>query len=129
MINGITPTAIYGVGGQTPMTESFGADGAHFSFKLPKPPEHVAPLAQQDATVNQISEPTTWGQMLQRMAVDTNDAQNVASEKIRDVLVGGSTPIHEAMVSMQEANVRFALLAEVRNKVVETYHEIMRMQV
>ncbi|MFZ5806693.1 MAG: flagellar hook-basal body complex protein FliE [Verrucomicrobiota bacterium] len=129
MINGITPSAIYGVGGQTPMTESFGANGAHFSFKLPKAPEHIVPVSPQDVSVNQISEPTTWGQMLQRMAMDTNEVQNVAGEKIRDVLVGGSTPIHEAMVSMQEANVRFALLAEVRNKVVETYKEIMHMQV
>ena len=129
MINGITPTGIYGVPGQQMPEMSPTSQGVKFSFKLPQAPEHVVPLAPQNSAVSQISEPTTWGQMLHRLAVDANDAQTSAGSKIRDVLAGGTTPIHEAMVSMQEANVRFSLLSEVRNKVLDAYQEIMRMQV
>jgi flagellar hook-basal body complex protein FliE len=33
------------------------------------------------------------------------------------------------MIAMQEASVAFSLMVEVRNKLVEGYQEIMRMQV
>ena len=40
-----------------------------------------------------------------------------------------STNLHQAMISMQEASVAFTLMVEVRNKLVESYQELMRMQV
>ncbi len=33
------------------------------------------------------------------------------------------------MISMQEANVSFQLMVEVRNKLLDSYQELMRMQV
>jgi len=37
--------------------------------------------------------------------------------------------LHQAMISMQEASVSFSLMVEVRNKLVESYQELMRMQI
>ena len=50
------------------------------------------------------------------------------SEKTK-LFTGETNNLHQAMISMQEASVAFSLMVEVRNKLVESYQEIMRMQV
>ena len=45
------------------------------------------------------------------------------------VLSGESTNLHQAMISIQEAGVAFSLMVEVRNKLVDSYQELMRMQI
>ena len=42
---------------------------------------------------------------------------------------GEVTDVHEVMVAGQEAGLAFALMVEVRNKLVEAYQELSRMQV
>jgi flagellar hook-basal body complex protein FliE len=42
---------------------------------------------------------------------------------------GQNVPLHQAVVAMEEANVSFQLMVEVRNRMLEAYQEIMRMQV
>ena len=39
------------------------------------------------------------------------------------------TAAHKSVIAMQEASVAFSLMVEVRNKLVESYQELMRMQV
>jgi flagellar hook-basal body complex protein FliE len=76
-----------------------------------------------------IGEPTSWGQMVHQMVQDVNQAQQTAGAKVRDVLAGGPTPVHEALIATEEASVSFQVLAEVRNKVIDAYQEVMRMSV
>lgn len=45
------------------------------------------------------------------------------------VLTGETTNLHQAVIAMQEASVAFSLMIEVRNKLVESYQELMRVQV
>jgi len=54
--------------------------------------------------------------------------RNAASEQAK-VLTGETNNLHQAMIAMQEASTAFSLMVEVRNKLVESYQEIMRMQV
>lgn len=81
------------------------------------------------ATVGGINEPTTFGHLAQQMIRDVNEKQQVAGHLVRDVLAGGSTPVHQALIATEEASVSFQMLTEVRNKVVEAYQEVMRMSV
>jgi len=59
--------------------------------------------------------------------VSTKEAQ--ATDLTRKVLLGESDQIHQSVIAMQEASVAFSLMVEVRNKLVESYQELMRMQV
>lgn len=62
--------------------------------------------------------------------VDSVDQKHKTSAKeARDLMLGKSENIHQAMIAMQEASVAFGLLVEVRNKLVESYKELTRMQV
>jgi flagellar hook-basal body complex protein FliE len=42
---------------------------------------------------------------------------------------GQNVPLHQAVISMEEASVSFQLMVQVRNKLMESYQEIMRMQI
>ena len=45
------------------------------------------------------------------------------------VLTGETNNLHQATIASSEAGIAFSLMVEVRNKLVESYQEIMRMQV
>ena len=58
-----------------------------------------------------------------------SDLEHAADAAIEDVASGGDTPIHELMVQTTKAEVGVQLLTQVRDRAVEAYQEIMRMQV
>jgi flagellar hook-basal body complex protein FliE len=58
-----------------------------------------------------------------------NDLQTQADNKIKNMMTGESKELHEVMLAVEKANISFQFLTQVRNKAVEAYQEIMRMQV
>ncbi|MCS6896779.1 MAG: flagellar hook-basal body complex protein FliE [Nitrospira sp.] len=58
-----------------------------------------------------------------------NDAQLQAGRAVDALMTGESQDIHRAMVALQQADVSFQLMMQVRNKLVAAYEEIQRMQV
>ena len=81
------------------------------------------------ASVGATGSPNTWGHMVQQMVLDVNSKQQNASQMVTDVLKGGPTPVHEAMVATEEASLSFEFVAEMRNKIVDAYQQVMQMQV
>jgi flagellar hook-basal body complex protein FliE len=73
--------------------------------------------------------PPSFGSIFDRMVGDVNARMEAGSAEQAKVLTGESTNLHQAIISMQEASVAFSLMVEVRNKIVESYQELMRMQV
>jgi flagellar hook-basal body complex protein FliE len=70
-----------------------------------------------------------FGQMLDGLVATVDTKQARATELTRRVLMGESDQIHQSVIAMQEAGVAFSLMVEVRNKLVDSYQELMRMQV
>ncbi|MGR3219776.1 MAG: flagellar hook-basal body complex protein FliE [Candidatus Anammoxibacter sp.] len=60
---------------------------------------------------------------------DVNEMQLKADSSIEDFATGKITNIHEVMISMKKAEMSFQFLMETRNKLVEAYREVSRMQV
>ncbi|MBA7473790.1 Flagellar hook-basal body complex protein FliE [subsurface metagenome] len=58
-----------------------------------------------------------------------NDKQAQADEKVGQVVTGESEDLHHAMIALEEASVSFQLMLEIRNKMLEAYQEINRMNV
>jgi flagellar hook-basal body complex protein FliE len=52
-----------------------------------------------------------------------------AGDSVRGLVTQQGVPLHQAMIAMEEASVSFQLMVEVRNKLLESYQELMRMQV
>jgi flagellar hook-basal body complex protein FliE len=55
--------------------------------------------------------------------------QAAAGEAVTGLLSGKNVSLHQAMIGMEEASISFQLMVEVRNKMLESYQELMRMQV
>ena len=63
-------------------------------------------------------------------AIDSVDgAQKLADQNIESFVAGETEDLHEVMISMNQAKLHFQLMTEVRNRSLETYQELMRMQV
>jgi flagellar hook-basal body complex protein FliE len=73
--------------------------------------------------------PESFGAMVDQFVSGVDGKMQTARAEQAKVLTGETTNLHQAMISMQEASVAFSLMIEVRNKLVESYQEMMRMQV
>ena len=60
---------------------------------------------------------------------EVNDLQAKAGESIENFATGKVENVHEVMIAMSKAEVSFKFMMETRNKLVDAYKEIMRMQV
>ncbi|WP_377887336.1 flagellar hook-basal body complex protein FliE [Alkalihalobacillus sp. R86527] len=83
----------------------------------------------QTANSSQPKEATgDFGNMLKDAIQQVNNTQ-VQSEQMSQKLVTGEVQnVHEVMIAAKKASLSLNLTVEVRNKVIESYQEIMRMQ-
>ena len=58
-----------------------------------------------------------------------NEAQIVSDELTEKLAKGQNVDLHEVMIASQKSSVTMQLTLEVRNKAIEAYQEMMRMQV
>lgn len=71
----------------------------------------------------------SFASMLGQMVSDVNGKQNISAQAVSALQSGQNVPLHHAVIAMEEANVSFQLMVEVRNRLLESYQEIMRMQI
>lgn len=69
-----------------------------------------------------------FAQRIEAAVKDVNTKQHVADDSIEKV-IKGEMGIHEGMMAIGKANTSLKILAQVRNKVMTAYNEVMRMQV
>jgi flagellar hook-basal body complex protein FliE len=70
-----------------------------------------------------------FGDVLKQAVTEINQLQNNADKAITSVQLGQSGNIHEAMIALEKADISFRAMMQVRNKILEAYQEVMRMQV
>lgn len=68
-----------------------------------------------------------FGQIIKGVLNKVNNSEMAANRSIADLL-HGKADIHETMIALQKADISMRMLLTVRNKVIEAYREIMRMQ-
>jgi flagellar hook-basal body complex protein FliE len=71
----------------------------------------------------------SFGETLNRAISDVNTLQNEAGKAIDRMVVGEAVDMHEVMIAVEKAKTSFDLLMEIRNKAIDAYREIMRIQV
>jgi flagellar hook-basal body complex protein FliE len=74
--------------------------------------------------------PREWGFMeTLRGAMDqSKELQGAANAKVAGLLDGSGMDVHTAMIAVEQADLSFQLMMQVRNKIVAAYQEISRMQ-
>jgi len=78
---------------------------------------------------NQKAEGPSFGEVLKESLDQVNALQARKTEKIEDLVTGKAGSIEEVMIAVEEANLAFEMTMQVRNKLVEAYNELLRMQV
>ena len=70
-----------------------------------------------------------FAQMFEKFIQGVDQKKKISAKETQDLILGRSDNIQEAVVKSQAAGVAFNLMIEVRNKLVDSYKELMRMQV
>jgi flagellar hook-basal body complex protein FliE len=71
----------------------------------------------------------SFGALLQQAVERVNGLQHDADAAARAFALGQAPSVHDTMITMEKADLSLRLTAKIRNKVVDAYQEIMRMQV
>jgi flagellar hook-basal body complex protein FliE len=66
--------------------------------------------------------------MLKSKLDDVNNQQIAADNATESFIKGDNTDIHNVMLSTEEAKMSLELAVQVRNKIVDAYQELNRMQ-
>ena len=82
-----------------------------------------------DAAGQKSTSTTGFSDMLADAVSQTNEAQLDADKAAVALQTGKAENLHEVMLSMEKADISMRLLVQMRNKALDAYQEIMRMQV
>ena len=66
---------------------------------------------------------------LEQAISKANNIQLEANQATEALMTGQTQNIHQTMVALQEADVSFQLMMQIRNKLLSAYEEIQRMQI
>ena len=77
----------------------------------------------------QVAGPDPFGSLMKKFVTDVDGKMKTSATEKNKVLTGEATNLHQAMIAGQESSVSFTLMVELRNKLVESYQELMRAQV
>lgn len=70
-----------------------------------------------------------FASMLNKMLQAANRSQTQADTALVSFVSGQTSNVQDVAVSLAKAEMSFGFMMEVRNRVVDTYHDLMRMQV
>jgi flagellar hook-basal body complex protein FliE len=71
----------------------------------------------------------SFADVLSNAINSVDETMKTSDHKVQEFIAGESDNVHDVMISMQRAQMSFELMVEVRNKAIETYQEISRMQI
>jgi flagellar hook-basal body complex protein FliE len=75
------------------------------------------------------AEGATFSGILRESVEKVNAMQQQADHAIKELVSGRTKNIHETMLTIERADTSLKLMMQVRNKILDAYREIMRMQV
>jgi len=96
-----------------------------------QPIQGIQPTPLQNTTKNaEVTEAeNSFADMLTGLVGEVDNQQKAADIAVQEVHAGGAKNLHEAMIAMEQADISIRFMVQVRNKAMEAYQEIMRMQV
>ena len=87
-------------------------------------PSDIDSFGSARAATGEIS----FSDMFDQAVFHVDQLQAEANQKVGAMLGGDSGDVHDAMIAVQKADLSFQLMMQVRNKVIQAYQEVERMQ-
>lgn len=104
---------------------------------MPTGIEAIAALTSQPYSTVDIAEtgalgdsgaPGAFQQILMQQLDALNSHVGTAETAMRDLAAGKPIELHEVMIALEQARVSVQTFVQVRNKLLESYQDLMRMQ-
>ena len=70
-----------------------------------------------------------FADLVSSLIQDTSQQQAAVGEGIQKLVTGETDSIHDVVLTASRADLAFRLVMEVRNRLISSYEEIMRMQI
>jgi flagellar hook-basal body complex protein FliE len=91
-------------------------------------PLPIAPVGNEPAQAARNAEGKTFGDVMKDFVQQVDQTQVQFDDAIAAVERGETDNLHRVMLAQSQAQISLKLAAEVRNKLVEAYKEVMRTQ-
>jgi flagellar hook-basal body complex protein FliE len=111
---------------QSGNTEQLFGNGAASEFRVAREMEAQG-IPQAPESAGEAGH--SFADMLKDSVNKVNEMQVQSDTAINELVAGRTKNIHETMLSIERADTSLKLAMQVRNKVLDAYREIMRMQV
>lgn len=69
-----------------------------------------------------------FGATLKNAVNQVNDLSDASDQKVTELLQGDRQDIHNVMIAVEKADIAFQLMMQVRNKIVNAYQEVSKLQ-
>ncbi len=69
------------------------------------------------------------GKFFSELVSKVNEIQVQSDKAIQGLASGENKNLHEVMIAVEKSSISFQFMSQVRNKALEAYQEVMRMQV
>ncbi|MGJ7574305.1 flagellar hook-basal body complex protein FliE [Variovorax sp. RB2P76] len=70
-----------------------------------------------------------FGQLVSQGLSDVNQGLLVSQTDLQQLATGDAQNLHQVMIRLEESRLSFQLLMQVRNRALEAYQDVMKMQV
>lgn len=89
----------------------------------------IADLRDGTAAARESGDAGSFAQMLKDGLDKVNEAQVQADNAVKEAIAGRNKNIHETMLLIEKADMTYKFAMQVRNKIIDAYREVMKMQV
>ncbi len=72
---------------------------------------------------------SSFSKLVGDLVKDANAQHTQADQSLQQLMTGESDDLHQVVMDAAKADMSFRLLVEIRNRLLDAYQEIMRMQV
>ncbi len=86
-------------------------------------------IASSVKTVNKTDDSVNFKDLLMDALNNVNTLEQESTKMTEDFIAGNTDDIHSVLIASEKASISLQFVMEVRNKVLEAYQEIMRMQI
>jgi len=129
------PVQFPSLGPQSPMTPMFGESrpGGRLSVvsldgaALDEARGAGIANADESGAARGVHKPFT--DFLKAQVENVNSLQKEADTAVAAMVTGQSGNLHETMIALDKADVSFRMMTKVRTKIIDAYHEVMRMNI
>lgn len=93
--------------------------------------QFIAPsaIASIEPLANAAAPAQSFGNMVSQGLAQVNEQLQTSQADLQALATGDAQNLHQVMIRMEESRLSFQLMLQVRNRLLESYQDIMKMQI